>query len=98
MIRVVAVALVIGAAACSDPATTSYECRCDYVTDTDVPGVLDVRVCVGPKDDPAPRAAECAQAQGVGAVSSCKCPQPGEVCSGQVCEQAAARAATSTEK
>lgn len=84
--------LITLAAGCSsEPATQSYECHCDYLTDTDGVGVIDVRVCVAESANPVPRAAECAQGQGVGQVNGCKCPGVAEPCIGEVCEQAAAR-------
>lgn len=78
--------------ACSKPATQSYECRCEYLTDTDLPGVQDVRVCAAVDEDPKPIAAECATGLGVGQVERCTCPESPEPCGGPKCEQAAARA------
>lgn len=79
------------ASGCAKPATQSYECRCEYTTDTDVPGVQDVRVCAAEGEDPKPIAAECATDLGVGQVGKCTCPEVAEPCDGPKCEQAAAR-------
>lgn len=79
-------------AACGPPdQKLGYECRCDYVTDTDVPGVQDVRVCAGEKEDPKNVAGECAQGLGVGQVTTCTCPPSKDPCDGPACEQAAAK-------
>ncbi len=84
-------ALAVTLAACNDPKPShSYECRCEYVTDTDVPGIQDVRVCVPEGTDPRSTAAECAQGLGVGHVDRCTCPASTEPCTGPACEQAAA--------
>lgn len=93
--RSASIALVVGVlalfAACSKPAPLGYECRCTYLTDTDVPGVQDVRVCAAEGADPKPIAAECTQSLGVGQVEKCECPSAAEACDGPPCEQAAAR-------
>ncbi|NUP10540.1 MAG: hypothetical protein HOW73_31210 [Polyangiaceae bacterium] len=82
---------ILAAVGCSKPATQGYECRCEYLTDTDVPGIQDVRVCAGESEDPKPIAAECAASLGVGQVERCTCPESSEPCGGAKCEQAAAR-------
>lgn len=86
-----ALALTVTIPACDDAKPShSYECRCEYVTDTDVPGIQDVRVCVPEGTDPKSAAAECAQGLGVGHVDRCTCPASNEPCTGPTCEQAAA--------
>lgn len=84
-------ALLALVACSSERKSQSYECHCDYLTDTDGVGVIDVRVCVAESADPVPAAAECGQGQGVGQVNGCKCPGVPEPCTGEPCEQAAAR-------
>lgn len=71
--------------------TQAYVCHCSYTTDTDVPGVLDVRVCVAPGDAPVGAAGECAVGMGVGHVEVCRCEDEPTACVGDRCEQAAQR-------
>jgi len=88
----VSLAAVAACAACGPrDQKMSYECRCDYVTDTDVPGVQDVRVCAGANEEPKSVASECAQGLGVGQVNGCMCPASKDPCDGPACEQAAAK-------
>jgi hypothetical protein len=47
-------------------------CACDYVTDLDSPGHVEVRVCARPNDIDAV-ALSCASSSGVGAVTGCRC-------------------------
>ncbi|MBL8743008.1 MAG: hypothetical protein JNK04_17990 [Myxococcales bacterium] len=92
----IAASSVLSVVGCSsERRSQSYECHCDYMTDTDGVGVIDVRVCVAESADPVPAAAECGQGQGVGQVNGCKCPGVPEPCTGEPCEQAAARPSAS---
>jgi hypothetical protein len=47
-------------------------CTCQYVTDFDGPGSIDVEVCSA-GNMPAGAGESCAQGLGVGAVSACRC-------------------------
>jgi hypothetical protein len=47
-------------------------CTCEYVTDFDQPGHIDVEVC-SEASDPREPAASCARNLGVGAVTGCEC-------------------------
>ncbi len=61
-------------------------CTCAYLTDTDLPGKLDVVVCATPeKADEV--AGGCVRDLGVGHVESCVCRPGGEPCRAGLCSQ-----------
>jgi hypothetical protein len=63
-------------------------CTCQYVTDFDGPGRVDVEICSA-GDAPAGSAESCAQGLGVGAVSACQCADGTSECrSADVCREA----------
>lgn len=85
----IAVGLALPLGCASPAATEARVCHCDYTTDTDVPGSLDVRVCVPPGGDAVGAAGECAVGMGVGHVERCRCEAEVKPCIGDRCEQAA---------
>jgi len=67
-----------------------HRCTCQYVTDFDGPGRIDVDVCSA-GNVPAGSAESCAQSLGVGAVSACRCAEGDSLCQpGDVCREARA--------
>ncbi|MFO0548894.1 MAG: hypothetical protein U0271_10930 [Polyangiaceae bacterium] len=78
------------AAACTKSEPRAFECHCSYLMDTDVPGTIDVSVCIEGAVIPETKAAECAQGQGVGHVEKCTCTEDASACApSQPCAQAA---------
>lgn len=68
-----------------------YACRCDYVTDMDVPGQLLVDVCAASQPKAEDEAVECSTAMGVGHAERCVCAISNEACAASLCQQTAAR-------
>jgi hypothetical protein len=67
--------VIVGAGCRSKPPDGTrhwHGCTCQYVTDFDGPGRIDIEVCSA-GDSPAGQAESCAQGLGVGAVSACRC-------------------------
>jgi len=73
--------------ACSGSTGTTYACECDYVTDMDVPGKLDVTVCVPERGRGDQLAAGCVRDLGVGRTEKCECGMKGEPCKLGMCLQ-----------
>jgi hypothetical protein len=82
--------MVVGSGCRSRPPQATrhwHSCACQYVTDFDGPGRIDVEVCSA-GDAPAGAAESCAQGLGVGAALACRCAaspdsspcQPVDVC------------------
>jgi len=61
----------------AEPAGRWANCACDYLTDRDEPGRIDVELCAPPRgiDE---MARTCAQGLGVGNVSQCRCEAVGD--------------------
>lgn len=56
----------------AEPAGRLASCTCDYLTDRDEPGHIEVELCAPPRDIDE-MARSCAQGLGVGSVSQCRC-------------------------
>ena len=72
----------VAAGACARPAPPTGRwtpCTCDYQTDTDVPGQLQLDACVA-RVVPEALAQRCASDEGVGRVVDCRCGAPREAC------------------
>jgi|SRR5215471_8190752 len=61
----------------SAPERRWVTCTCEYVTDFDQPGHVDVDVC-SEESDPHSAAESCARGTGVGAVTACRCNAPAQ--------------------
>jgi len=72
--------MVVGIAACDRGGATTgrlASCTCEYLTDRDEPGRIDIELCAPPRDiDEAARS--CAQGLGIGVVNQCRCAGGGD--------------------
>ncbi len=88
---VLSVACSLWVACDAGPPRLLHSCRCDYLTDTDVPGQLAVDVCASTQPKAEDDAVECSAAMGVGHAERCVCTASTESCAASLCQQTAAR-------
>jgi hypothetical protein len=77
--------IVLLSLSCRAEPVALFTCDCEYLTDRDQPGRVEVDVCAGASA--APQVAEdCARGQGVGKVQGCSCKKLADSpCSGPGC-------------
>lgn len=75
---------------CGGAKRARFDCSCGYVTDTDVPGTIDVSVCAKDSSDASELGADCATSLGVGLAQECECRSEGGHCPPLHCQQTAA--------
>jgi hypothetical protein len=63
----------------------TFRCRCNTLTDTDVPGTKDVYVCTQTEERALAKAKSCAQGRTQLTVQSCKCGVVSESCPADAC-------------
>jgi hypothetical protein len=77
-------------AGCGEAKRARFDCSCSYVTDTDVPGTVDVSICAKDATDARERAGDCATSLGVGLAQDCTCRAEAQPCPPSSCQQTAA--------
>jgi hypothetical protein len=77
---------------CRDAKGVRFDCHCSFVTDTDVPGTVDVSVCAKDPAEASERGGDCATSLGVGLGQGCACRTDAQPCPQQACQQTAALA------
>ncbi|MBL9024651.1 MAG: hypothetical protein JNL21_20820 [Myxococcales bacterium] len=73
------------ATGCVNTPREAFDCSCQYLTDTDVPGEQRAAVCVDSGAAPEGAAAECVAGMGVGHVERCTCDKSERVCASERC-------------
>ena len=81
------IAALVASACDRGAARDAFDCTCNYLTDTDVPGEQTTPVCVEPGKRPESAASDCVAGMGVGQVEKCSCTRTERVCSAGACER-----------
>lgn len=86
MSRTALAALILSlAVGCEAHPREAFDCRCQYLTDTDVPGEQATPVCVERGGSPESAASECVSGMGVGHVEKCACQKADRPCGAARC-------------
>jgi hypothetical protein len=83
-------ALVTSAGGCDQARRTRFDCSCNYITDTDVPGSVAVSICAKDATQAIELGGDCATSLGVGLAQGCTCRTEGQPCAREACQQTAA--------
>lgn len=84
MIRALVVLLLAAGCETRTP-REAYDCTCNYLTDTDVPGEQKTAVCVEQGKQPESAASECVAGMGVGHIEKCTCTKQARPCAEKTC-------------
>lgn len=77
--------LLLSPVGCETPPREAFDCRCHYLTDTDVPGDQKASVCVERGAAPESVGSECVSGMGVGHVEACACERADRPCGAARC-------------